>query len=294
MLIDTHCHIHFQAYKQDMDEVIRRTLASGVHMITVGTQKHTSRIGLEVAEKYKGVWAAVGLHPNHLVEQEFWDDDELPPADQTTPKIHTRSEIFDYEYYKQLASHPKCVAIGETGLDFYRIPETVDHTEAKLQQRETFIQHVNLATEMEMPLVIHCRDAYDEQADLVQELIEQGKLSKRGVVHCFSGTFKQAKRFVDLGFYIAFGGVITFPPRKKDELIDGLTSLQYTVRELSIDKILIETDAPYLTPVPFRGKRNEPGFVRHVAEKIAELRSLSFEDIERATTKNAITLFSLK
>ena len=125
-LIDSHCHVHFNAYKDDMDEVIKRTLDHGVFMITVGTQKDTSAHGLEVAQRYDGMWATVGLHPNHTVEQEFWDNDELSPEEQATPKIKTRAEHFDMDYYRELAKHPKCVGIGEFGLDYYRIPEGVD------------------------------------------------------------------------------------------------------------------------------------------------------------------------
>lgn len=294
MLIDTHCHVHFNAYTEDMDDVIRRTLANGVRMITVGTQKDTSRNGLDVAQRYEGLWAAVGLHPNHLTQQSFYDDDELPPEAQATPQIHTRAESFDYAYFKTLAQHPKCVAIGETGLDYHRIPEQADRDEVIRIQRETFIQHANLATETNLPIIIHCRDAYAEQADLLTQLIDDGMLPKRGVMHCFSGTYEEAKRFVDLGFFISFSGVITFPPRKTDVLVDGLSPLQYAARELPIERILVETDSPYLTPIPFRGARNEPMYVKYVTEKIAEIKSMSLQDAERQTTENAIQLFHLK
>ena len=146
-LIDTHCHIHFNAYKDDMDEIIKRSLEKGVFMITIGTQQTTSKKGLEVAERYEGLWASVGLHPNHTCEQEFWDDDELPPEEQATPKIKTRCERFDYDYYLALTKHPKCVAIGECGLDYYRIPENLDQDEVKKVQEETVRSHFDLATE---------------------------------------------------------------------------------------------------------------------------------------------------
>ena len=294
MLIDTHCHVHFNAYKEDMDDVVARTLANDVHMITIGTQIDTSRHGLEVAERYDGLWAAVGLHPNHLTQQTFWDDDELPPESQATPQIRTRSETFNYEAYKKLASHPKCVAIGETGLDWYRIPDDVDHDEVKRIQRDVFAQHAHLATEMHLPIIIHCRDAYKEQAELVASLIEDGNLPRRGVIHCFSGTNEEAQRFVELGFYISFSGVITFPPRKTDTLIDGLTSLQNAVRHVPLDRLLVETDSPYLTPLPHRGTRNEPWYVKFVAEKVSEIKKISFEEVAEATTQNAKILFALK
>ncbi|MEK7614840.1 MAG: TatD family hydrolase, partial [Patescibacteria group bacterium] len=162
MLIDTHCHVHFNAYKEDMDDVIKRTLAKGVFMITVGTQADTSKNGLEVAERYDGLWASVGLHPNHLTQQEFWDDDELPPEDQATPKIKTREEKFDLEYYRSLVSHPKCVAIGECGFDYYRIPESVDLNDVKRRQEEALRLQFDLATEADLPVIIHCRDAHKD------------------------------------------------------------------------------------------------------------------------------------
>lgn len=281
MLIDTHCHVHYSAFDQDMDEVIRRNLEQGIQMITVGTQKETSKQGLDLADRYEGVWAVVGLHPNHLEEQTFVEDD-------------TTLEVFDKEVYRQLALHPKCVGIGETGLDYYRIAEHLDRDLVVQKQKETFRAHAELATEVNLPIVVHCRDAYDEQANLIQTLIEEGMLQKRGVIHCFTGTYEQAKRFVELGFYISFSGVVTFPQRKNDPLIDGLTVLQYCARELPLDKILVETDSPYLTPIPHRGERNEPGYVKFIAEKIATLRAVSLEEIEQATTENAIKVFQLK
>jgi TatD DNase family protein len=293
MLVDTHCHVHFNAYKQDMDDVIKRTLEQGVLMITIGTQSTTSKNGLAVAEKFDGMWATVGLHPNHLCEQEFWDEDELPPDQQATPKIITRCETFDHGYYLELTKHPKCVAIGECGLDYYRLPENVDRDEVIAKQKMTVREHFDLATITNKPVVIHCRDAHDGQIAIVREYVEAGKLSRRGVVHCFTGTLDEAKRYIDLGFYISFTGVITFPPRKSDNAPDGLSPLQRVVRDLPLDRILVETDAPYLTPEPYRGKRNEPGYVKFTAQKIAELKSISFDEVANATTANAKRLFGI-
>jgi TatD DNase family protein len=284
MFIDSHCHVHFRAYENDMDAVIQRALDQGIFLITVGTQSDTSRAGLEVAERYDGMWASVGLHPNHLTQQSFVDEQEM---------IHTREETFDPNLYASLAVHPKCVAIGETGLDYYRIPEHADRNEVMEMQRRVFRQHARLATDKNKPIIIHCRDAYDEQADLVAELIQAGLLQKRGVVHCFTGTLEQAQRFIELGFMISFSGVVTFPARKNDVIIDGLTLLQYTAREIPLDVMLIETDAPYLTPVPNRGKRNEPANVRDVAVKIAELKGIDVEEVGERTTQNAMMLFVL-
>ncbi len=293
MLIDTHCHVHFHAYNDDMDEVIQRTLDAGVCMITVGTQKDTSKRGIEVAEHYDGVWASVGLHPNHLTKQEFWDNEELPPDQQATGLIKTRAEIFDPDYYLALAKHPKCVAIGECGLDYYRIPEGADVEEVKRMQEQAVRQQFDVATHANLPVIIHSRDAHDHQTALIKEYLDAGTLQRKGVIHCFTGTLEEARRYIDLGFYISFTGIITFPLRKGEADEQGLSPLQCVVKELPLDRIMIETDAPYLTPVPFRGKRNEPGYVRYVGEKIAEVKGLSFDDVALQTTKNAQQLFGI-
>lgn len=293
-LIDSHCHVHFNAYKQDMDEVIKRSLDKGIFMITVGTQKDTSRNGLEVAEMYNGVWAAIGLHPNHLVEQSFWDEEELPAEEQATPKIQTRAERLDMDLYKEMAKHPKCVAVGECGLDWYRIPEGIDVEEFKRVQEETIRLHFDLATETNLPVIIHCRDAYERQAEIIEEYVKAGKLSKRGVMHCFGGTVEHAKRFIDLGFMIGFTGTITFPAKKKEADELGFSEIQRVVKAVPIEKILVETDSPYITPVPYRGKRNEPMYVQEVAEKVAELKRMEFDKVCEQTVANTIQLFGLK
>ncbi len=338
MLIDTHCHVHFNAYKQDMDDVIKRTLDHGVQMITIGTQKDTSRAGLEVAERYDGLWATIGLHPNHLTEQEFFDEDELPPEkspplagsrpkagqahgdSESYRRVKTRSETFDPAYYRELVKHPKCVAIGECGLDYYRIPESADLNEVKKKQEAAVRAQFDLASEADKPVVVHCRDgstplttsAHADQQRIIREYLEAGKLKRRGVVHCFTGTLEEANAYIDLGFLISFTGVITFPPRKghpstirqahggeqSRTTSSGhggyeLSPLQAVVKALPLDSIMVETDAPYLTPVPYRGKRNEPWYVVHVAQKIAELKGVSMDEISAKTTANAKQLFRL-
>lgn len=288
--VDTHCHVHFNAYKDDMNEVIERTLAKGVFMITVGTQSTTSANGLKVAESHEGMWATVGLHPNHLCEQEFFDDDELPPEESVTPKIKTRCETFDHAYYLNLARHPKCVAIGECGLDYYRLPENVDRNEVIAKQKATVREHFDLAHEAGLPVVIHCRDAHADQIAIIREYVEAGKLQRRGVVHCFTGTMEEASAYVELGFLISFTGVITFPPRKAD---GPISPLQKVVRDLPLEHMMIETDSPYLTPVPHRGERNEPWMVEFVAAKVSELKGVSVDEVARVTTENAKRLFAI-
>lgn len=278
-LIDTHCHVHFNAYKDDRDEVIRRGLSAGVKMITVGTQKDTSRVAVETAREYDGLWASVGLHPNHLTAMEF-DEDEMP--------VKTRTESFDKEYYRALASDPKVVAIGECGLDYYRLPANVPIEDVKKTQEETFRQHVELAVELKKPLIVHCRDAHDDVLRILDEYVRTPTHQCVGVIHSFTGTWHDAERHLEQGFHIGINGIVTFPPRKgaSDPLPD-------VVRRIPLDRLLLETDAPYLTPIPFRGKRNEPAHVRFVAEKIAELHNVSVEEVARQTTQNARTLFNL-
>lgn len=298
-LIDTHCHVHFNAYKHDMDEVIERTLSKGVFMITVGTQSTTSANGLAVAQKHDGMWATVGLHPNHLCEQEFLDTQESEESKESevsedveifVSKIKTRCETFDHAYYLGLARHPKCVAIGECGLDYYRLPSNVDREEVIAKQKATVRAHFDLADEVGLPVVIHCRDAHADQLAIVREYVSAGKLQRRGVVHCFTGTLEEAQAYIELGLLISFTGVITFPPRKTDGLI---SPLQKVVRDLPLEYMMIETDAPYLTPIPHRGERNEPWMVEFVAQKISELKHISVEEVSRVTTENAKRLFAI-
>ena len=285
MFIDSHCHVHFRAYKDEQDDLIKKTLLDGVFMLTVGTDKETSREAVECAEKHDGVFATIGLHPEHVIDQTFHDEQES--------EEHHPAEIFDPSYYRSLAVSKKCVAIGECGLDYYRFPEGIDQEEAKQKQKATVRAHFDLAHELNLPVVVHCRDAYVDQLAINQEYIDAGKLSRRGVIHCFTGNVEEARAFVAQGFCLGFTGVITFPPRKTDMLVDGLTETQQIIREMPFENILIETDSPYLTPVPFRGKRNEPSYVKFVAQKIAEIKQVSLEDVERITTENAKRLFRL-
>jgi len=292
ILIDTHCHAHFRSYRDDMDEVIRRSLSKGVGMITVGTTFETSQKGLEVAERYDGLWATVGMHPNHLCPQDFIDDEELDPALQQT--IHTKGHDFDPADFLPLARHPKCVAIGECGLDYFQIPASEDREAVIEKQKETTRQHFDLASEVGLPVAIHSRDAQKDQLALIKEFLAAGKLVRRGVIHCFTGTLEEALEYLETGFLISFTGIITFAPRKKDPLINGLSPLQEVVRQIPLESIMAETDAPYLSPEPYRGKRNEPWHVEFVAKKIAEIKGISFEEVCEVTTKNAEKLFGIK
>lgn len=280
--IDTHCHVHFQAYKDDMDEVVERALEAGVAMITVGTQTTTSENGIKLAERYKGVWATIGLHPNHLHAQEFFDDNELPEEQKQVGKIKTRAEKFDPSFYEKLVSHPKVVAIGECGLDYYRIPEHLDREQVIADQKQSVRDQLQFASNYDKPVIIHCRDAHEDQYELLKEEIDRGGLKRKGVIHCFTGTKEDAERYRSIGFLVSITGIVTFSKE-----------LQEAVKEIPLEQIMIETDSPYLTPAPNRGKRNEPVNVKYVAEKIAELKGVTVEEVGKVTTKNAVYLFGL-
>lgn len=280
-MIDTHCHVHFRAYKDDMDEVIKRTLEKGVRMITVGTQSTTSKNGIDVAEKYDGVYTTIGLHPNHTCEQHFEDEME---------EIKTRCESFDVEYYRALAKHPKVVAIGECGLDYYRIPPEVDRDALIVKQKEELHKQLSLADELNLPVVIHCRDAHADQLAMLKEFTDAAKLTRRGVIHCFTGTLDEARAYHTIGFLTSFTGIITFPPRKSE---GPISPLQSVVADCPLEMMILETDSPYLTPEPHRGERNEPWYVQFVAAKVAELKGISVEEVDRVTTQNAEKLFGI-
>ncbi|MFA4936908.1 MAG: TatD family hydrolase [Patescibacteria group bacterium] len=279
MLIDTHCHLNFNAFKNDTDEVIKRAHRAGVTcIINLGSQWDTSERAVKLAQEHDNLYAAIGLHPIHLFEQEV-DEEEI--------YFKTRAEVFNPSRYSALArgSGSKVVAIGECGLDYYRFPDGVDKTEVKTKQQELFRQHITLADELNLPVIIHCREAYDDLLMILKQELDKGRLSKKGVAHCFLGTQEQAKQFLDLGFLLSFTGIITFK--------NASPGLLKVVKETPIDRIMVETDAPYLAPQAYRGTRNEPAYIVEVAKKIAELKNISLDELARVTTQNARNLFSL-
>ena len=281
-IIDTHCHLNFRAYKADIDEVIRRCFDKNVEMITVGTQKDTSQVAVEIAKKYKGIWATVALHPNHLFPVEI---------DEKESSFITREESFDYDLYKELAQNPEVVAIGECGLDWFRVPEDVELEKIKQKQVEVFEKHLDLADELGLPVVIHCRDAHEDCFKVLKKYIDEGKLKKRGVAHCFTGTLGEAQKYHELGFLTSFTGIITFPPKKSSG--EKFSELQKVVQEVPLEMIMLDTDAPYLAPEPYRGKKAEPWHAIFIAEKNAELKGLTYEEVIKTTTKNAEKLFNI-
>jgi len=275
-LIDVHSHVQFVAYEGERDEIVKRALDEDIWVVNVGTQKDTSWAGVVLAEGYKeGVYATIGLHPIHTAKS-YHDVKELGGGD-AAKAFTSKGEEFDFDFYKELGKNKKVVAIGECGLDYYRLDK-----ETKGKQIEIFEAQIKLSKEIDKPLMIHCREAFE---DLI-EVLKRNKASLLGnypgINHFFAGSIENAKDLMDLGFYFSFGGVLTFT-RDYDNL----------VKYIGLERIVLETDAPYITPHPHRGKRNEPLFVKYTAEKLAEILGESIEKIHTQTTKNAIKVLNL-
>ncbi|MCX6782157.1 MAG: TatD family hydrolase [Candidatus Magasanikbacteria bacterium] len=276
MLFDTHCHLQFSAYKDDADEVYKKCANRGMLLNIVGSQRDTSVRAIEYAEKYPNAYATIGLHPIHLISAEV-DEEEI--------QFKSREEEFDYNTYKKLAEHDKVIAIGECGLELYHLPEGMNAEEAIRIQSVAFVEQYKLAQEMNLPMVIHVRDAHRQMIDLIKTLP-----GIRGVVHCYTGNWDFAQEYLSLGLYLGFTGVITFPPKKTDP--KSQTDLLEAVEKCPMERILIETDAPYLAPQAYRGERCEPWMVEEVAKKIAEIKGLSVDETITQSTENARRLFT--
>ncbi len=252
MFIDSHAHIQLSQFNRDRDGVLKRAQESAVSTILViGFDIETSLGAVELADKHTQIYATVGMHPH--------DAKDLTPDALKT--------------FRELATHPKVIALGEMGLDYYR------NLSPRPLQKEAFEKQLDLAEEMQMPIIIHNRDAYMDILPILET--RQGRI--RGVLHCFTGDVALMHRSLAIGFHIGIGGIVTYPNAK---------DVQAVAKEVSEDRLLIETDCPWLTPQFRRGKRNEPSYVRAVAEKIAELRGTSIETIGEATTRNFEILFA--
>ncbi len=283
MIIDTHCHLNFNDFKDDYLEIINKTLVEQVEMIVVGSNLKTSERSVNVADSCSsGVYAAVGLHPIHL-------QNEIIKSDKTDTEPYefiTKKEEYQEENYQRLIDcSKKIVAIGEIGLEYFHLngdPEEIEETK-KLQQ-QVFIRQLNLAQKNNLPVIIHCREAHEDLYKILKNFSDENKQTDDwGVIHCFSGDYDLAKKYITLGLKISFTGLITFVD-KWDEVI----------KQIPLEKIMVETDSPYLSPIPFRGKRNEPLHVKEVIKRIAELKGLSIEKVAEVTYQNAEKLFNLK
>lgn len=266
--LDAHTHVHFPTYESDKDDVISRAQEADVKMITVGTQLSTSESAIKIAHEYpEDIWATIGYHPNHA-EEEHWHHDK-------NEQENSEKEIYDEKKFLELARDPKVVAIGECGMDYFRIK----NEETKAKQKEIFISQIGIAREVGKPLMIHCRDAFK---DLIKILKAEGKDLKPGIVHFFTGTIEDTRELLDLGYSFAFGGVVTFT-RNYDEQI----------KLAGPDRILSETDAPYVAPEPFRGKRNEPAYVVHAVKKLTEILGISEEKLKVEIWTNAQRILNI-
>jgi len=254
MLIDTHTHLDDPRYDADREPTIERARQAGVAaFVTIGCDLATSRSAVTLAERHSDIYASIGVHP------------------------HEVKHVADgwYDELRRLAQNQKVVAYGEIGLDYH-----YNHSAPK-EQRERFREQVQLARELRLPVIIHTREA---QEDTISILKEEKASEVGGVFHCFSGDAWLAKDALDLGFYLSFSGILTF---------QNASTLRDIAKQTPLDRVLIETDCPYLTPVPHRGKRNEPAFVSHVAQQLVEIHpELSFDQISQATTENAKRLFT--
>jgi TatD DNase family protein len=253
-MFDTHAHLNAIQFEEDLEDVIQRALDEGIsHIVVVGFDQPTIKGALKLADTYDFIYAAVGWHPVDAVDM--------------TPE--------DLQWIEKLADHPKVVAIGEMGLDYHW-----DKSPKDVQQR-VFRQQIQLAKKVKLPIIIHNREATQDVVDILRE---EGAEEVGGIMHCYSGSLEVAKECMEMNFYISFGGPVTFKNAKKPKEV---------AKEIPIDRLLIETDCPYLSPHPLRGKRNEPSYVKYVAEAIAELREMPLEDLVKKTTENAKRLYQI-
>lgn len=254
LLVDSHCHLDFPEYTGNLGAVVQRAGDNGVHyMQTISTRMSTCEKVINVAEQFPQVYASIGVHPNHVHEE----------PEVTVAQLH------------QYAGHEKVIGIGETGLDYYR---DIAHRDA---QQRSFRTHITVARETGLPVIVHTRDAEEDTIQLLSDEMKKGAF--RGLIHCFTAGKKLAGAMLDIGFYISVSGVLTFKNARE---------LQDVVRGIPLERLLLETDAPFLAPIPYRGKTNEPAFTKYTALFLAELKGLTFEEVAKTTTHNFFTLFS--
>ncbi|MDP1718849.1 MAG: TatD family hydrolase [bacterium] len=292
-LFDSHTHIQFPLYDADREGVIRRAREAGVKMLCVATQAASSQAAVDLAKKYPGeIWAAAGFHPSHLrAPDAFLDGTVGVPAGagwyhDKNEQVSIEQEKFDAKKLLEIAKQPEVVAIGECGLDYFRLDknETIINKE-KGDQREAFIAQIELAKKVQKPLMLHLRpskgtgDAYEDALRIISNF--QLPISK--ISHFFVGSLAIAKKMLEAGFSFTFGGVTTFV-RDYDEVI----------KYLPVENILLETDAPYVAPAPYRGKRNEPSYILETARKIAELKGVSFDELAEKTFANSLRIFQIR
>jgi TatD DNase family protein len=254
MLVDSHCHLNMPDFSEDLDTIISNARCNKIDgLLTICTELNELQELKEISKKNRNIWYSGGIHPNNIKE-------------------HLNDEL---EVMKNFVTDKNFIAIGETGLDyFYANPK-------KEIQKDSFIKHISLARELNLPIIIHTREADEDTINILKTQYKKGKF--KGVIHCFSATQELAMEALDIGFYISVSGIITFK---------NAESIRDTIKKVPLDKLLVETDAPYLAPVPNRGKRNEPAFVKHTAEYLSHLKEVSFEKLANQTTQNFFNLFN--
>ena len=269
MIFDTHAHLNVSDFDEDREDLVGKCLEDGIGMINVGTNYASSAKAVEIAERHDSVYASIGLHPLNI-DSEFFKI----KSDSDAPE-NGLEKGFDFEKYRELAKSEKVVAIGECGLDYWHKPKGAAKKDAfKVEQKNIFLREIDLGSELKLPLIIHCRNAFDEMINILQEK------KVKGVIHCFTGTVEQMHSSLSLGFYIGINGIIF------------KTDLEDVLREVPLEKVLIETDCPYLSPPGF-DERNNPLAVRVVIKELARIKGVSEDEIGRITAKNAVDLFGL-
>ena len=255
-IVDSHCHLDFKDFQDDLDLVIKKAYNSNVkHMLSISVNLEDFNNVYKVANSYDNIYCTTGIHPNNVPEKK-------------------NNELL-FEKLSLNLNKKKVIGVGETGLDFYR------NEENRINQIEYFNTHLEVSGLFNYPTIVHTRNAEKDTINCIEKAVK--KHSTKGLIHCFTSTMELAKKVLDEGFYISFSGIITF--KKVDDLID-------VVKYVPLDRILVETDAPFLAPMPFRGKRNEPSFVTHTLKKIAEIKRKDVEDMAQITTDNFFNLFS--
>ncbi len=255
-IVDSHCHLDFKDFQDDLDLVIKKAYNSNVkHMLSISVNLEDFNNVYKVANSYDNIYCTTGIHPNNVPEKK-------------------NNELL-FEKLSLNLNKKKVIGVGETGLDFYR------NEENRINQIEYFNTHLEVSGLFNYPTIVHTRNAEKDTINCIEKAVK--KHSTKGLIHCFTSTMELAKKVLDEGFYISFSGIITF--KKVDDLID-------VVKYVPLDRILVETDAPFLAPMPFRGKRNEPSFVTHTLKKIAEIKKKKVEDMAQITTNNFFNLFS--
>ncbi len=260
--IDTHAHLDMGDYNEDREELIKKLQEEHVGVITIGVNKETSFEAVDFANQYENIYATVGCHPIDAKEE------------------------FKEEDFVELVKNKKVVGVGECGLDFFRIKgdhacrQTSFETESQ-KQKEDFKKQIDFAVKNDLPIVVHCRDAHKEVIEILEVKKQEFGDKLRGVIHFFSGGISEAKQYLELGFYFSFGGVLTFTDAY-DEVL----------KFIPIDRVLPETDAPFVAPVPYRGQRNEPIYVKEVVKRISELKNINLEEMKEVLIENTYKLFS--